>query len=259
MADFHEAFRAAMGFHDYYGRDWEAWIECLMEEGNDFGVVPKFTVPKGGTLTLRLQNVDKMNANRPHLLDRLNDDIAGVNHQRLEQGESPLIALAYQVEPNHGRMVKYGSLTLSQSVLLTGHPGLIREPYIFPLSHSGFYDVWVKEGELGAQRIHLSLGGKPGEQYGAIMQSGMKNQCHGGLLLCDPQRLTELPDDFPENDLWNFFAYGLCFSGSMQHEGWKSNAVDGNIAFVPSNEYYSIAPLIDVPGYAIFCGQSLEE
>jgi hypothetical protein len=155
-------------------------------------------------------------------------------------------------------MKKYGSLWLEHSVTLSGHPGLVADFYTFPLIQSGFYEVWVKEGETGAERIHLSLGGKPGDQHGAIVQTGMLNECHGGLLLCDPQRLTELPDDFPENDLWNFFADGLCFSGSLQHEGWKSNAADGNIVFVPSQEYYSIAPLIDVPGYAILCNQQVE-
>jgi len=87
----------------------------------------------------------------------------------------------------------------------------------------------------------------------------MLNECHGGLLLCDSSRLGKLPDDFyDDEDLWNFFADGLCFDGSLEHGDWKSNASDGNIVFVPSYEFYSIAELIGVPGYAIFCRQEAE-
>jgi hypothetical protein len=139
--------------------------------------------------------------------------------------------------------------------MLSGHPGLVADAYTFPLTQRGLYTVWADVAERGAKRIHLSLGGAPGTAHSAFLRTGMLNECHGGILLCDPRLIAELPSDLHDSDLWNFFADGLCFDGSLQEGSWKSNAADGNIVFVPSQEYYSIAPLIDVPGYAILCDQ----
>lgn len=58
---FHATFAAALGFPDFYGRNLNAWIDCLTYE--DEGMTA-FPIETGDVLTLRLQKTSVSDAPR---------------------------------------------------------------------------------------------------------------------------------------------------------------------------------------------------
>ena len=49
---FHDVFAAALGFPDFYGRNMDAWIDCLTYADEDDGM-RSVVVPPGDVLTLQ--------------------------------------------------------------------------------------------------------------------------------------------------------------------------------------------------------------
>ena len=73
-------------------------------------------------------------------------------------------------------------------------------------------------------------------------------------MICNNEKFMELGDNFEDStdtNLWNYFADGVCLKRCWEYGSWKSNSIDGNVVFIPSNEYYDIYESEN--GYIIEC------
>ncbi len=89
---FHDTFSAALGFPDFYGRNMNAWIDCLSYE--DDGITA-FRVEPGDVLTLQLHDCKPFRARCPETFEAIVDAAAFVNYRRIERDDRPILALSY--------------------------------------------------------------------------------------------------------------------------------------------------------------------
>lgn len=55
---FHDVFSGVFGFPDFYGRNMDAWIDCLTSLDDPAAGMSKIHAPEGGMVTLQLDGVD---------------------------------------------------------------------------------------------------------------------------------------------------------------------------------------------------------
>jgi hypothetical protein len=84
---FHTAFAEALKFPDFYGRNGNAWIDCLTYD--DDGMSVPFPRP-GGLLVIRLGNAADFAVRCPDQLKALISWTAAVNDRRREDGTAQL-------------------------------------------------------------------------------------------------------------------------------------------------------------------------
>ncbi|MEL6464325.1 MAG: barstar family protein [Pseudomonadota bacterium] len=101
--DFHDVFAAAFGFPDFYGRNENAWIDCMGDLDNPSTGMTKVFVDPGKCLTLQIKNAKAMKRDVPNIWDLLTDYAAFVNWSRIELGQEAVLALSYH-EQDRGEM-----------------------------------------------------------------------------------------------------------------------------------------------------------
>jgi hypothetical protein len=91
---FHDVWADVLGFPDFYGRNMDAWIDCLtyVDEGDGMSNV---VVADGDVLTLRLDEGKAFRDRCPDLYAAIVECAAFVNWRRLEMGQRAIIALAF--------------------------------------------------------------------------------------------------------------------------------------------------------------------
>jgi hypothetical protein len=90
---FHAVFAEALGFPDFYGRNMNAWIDCMSDLGE--GGMADVAASESDPLVIWLDRVDAM---PEEVLRALTDCTAFVNWRNGEAG-SARIALAYHRSP----------------------------------------------------------------------------------------------------------------------------------------------------------------
>jgi RNAse (barnase) inhibitor barstar len=89
---FHDVFAEAFSFPDFYGRNMNAWIDCL----TDFdGSMTSISLPPGGVLTFQLDDVDGFAARCPEQYAAVVECAAFVNWRRVQCGEPSVLALSF--------------------------------------------------------------------------------------------------------------------------------------------------------------------
>jgi len=91
---FHDVFAEALGFPDFYGRNMDAWIDCLTYADEEDGM-RNVTVSSGDVLALQLEDVDTFAQRCPEQYAALVECAAFVNWRRIETGQRPILALSY--------------------------------------------------------------------------------------------------------------------------------------------------------------------
>lgn len=89
---FHDASRAAFGFPDFYGRNMDAWVDCLSTLRDDDGM-SSFMLGADEMLEIELLHAKILRQNAPDILDALEDCTAEINERYLENGEQPALTL----------------------------------------------------------------------------------------------------------------------------------------------------------------------
>ncbi|NVJ66761.1 MAG: barstar family protein [Gammaproteobacteria bacterium] len=100
MADedsFHEVFKRTFGFPDFYGKNFDAWIDCMTYLDDPNSGMAKVNVSHGEICTLNLINAKNFHKNAKSLFHTLNELVAFVNYRRIEMNENPLLAISYFV------------------------------------------------------------------------------------------------------------------------------------------------------------------
>ena len=87
---FHAVSQAAFGFPEFYGRNMDAWIDCLtyLDDG-----MSRFDLPKHETLTIEVRGAHAFAERCPELALALMSAVAFVNHRNLEAGETARLIL----------------------------------------------------------------------------------------------------------------------------------------------------------------------
>ena len=97
---FHDEFASAFGFPDFYGRNMNAWIDCMTSLDSPEDGMTNVHAVKGHVLTLQLENVAPFRKRHPDLFSALIQCGAFVNWRRIEVGESAVLAISFRDEEN---------------------------------------------------------------------------------------------------------------------------------------------------------------
>ncbi len=89
---FHAACREAFGFPDFYGRNMDAWIDCLtyLDEGDGMS---RFTLAAGETLCIEVRDAESFGDRMPEQALALMTATAAVNQRYIEGGKPPMLML----------------------------------------------------------------------------------------------------------------------------------------------------------------------
>ena len=89
---FHEEFKEAMGFPDFYGMNMNAWIDCLtyLDEGDGMS---RFHLEAGEMLHIEIPDAAGFKSRQPEIFDVLVDCTACVNSRQVEIGKTPTLSL----------------------------------------------------------------------------------------------------------------------------------------------------------------------
>lgn len=91
-AGFHAQCKAAFGFPDFYGRNMDAWIDCLSGLRADDGM-SSFSLGPDDVLEIEVLHADILRKSAPAILAALEECVAEVNGRYAECGEKPALGL----------------------------------------------------------------------------------------------------------------------------------------------------------------------
>jgi len=92
---FHDIFAAAFGFPAFYGRNMDAWIDCMTCLDDSEAGMTSIHVPAGDVVVIHLSAADWMKRQCPEIFDALVECAAFVNYRRIDKGEQAVLALAF--------------------------------------------------------------------------------------------------------------------------------------------------------------------
>lgn len=90
-------FERVLGFPDFYGRNMNAWVDCLTSADalGDGMVGANVVAAEGDVLTLALEDPASFASRCPEQYEAVIECSALVNWRRLEVGERPILALPF--------------------------------------------------------------------------------------------------------------------------------------------------------------------
>ena len=93
---FHTIFAEAFGFPGYYGRNMNAWIDCLTYLNDPDGCDTRIKAEPGRVVVLQLQHMRDFSKRCPELYAAIVDCAAFVNCRLIATGQPPTLALAWR-------------------------------------------------------------------------------------------------------------------------------------------------------------------
>ena len=94
-AGLHTALCEAFGFRATYGKNLDALVDCLTHLDNAKAALSRVQVLPGQVALLVLDHADAATNQQAAQLQALVDAVAFVNWRRLENGQPPIVAVAY--------------------------------------------------------------------------------------------------------------------------------------------------------------------
>jgi len=94
---FHSVFAQAFGFPAFYGRNMDAWIDCLGYLDDPSAEMTSVHVQSGHTLALVIDNAQSFKLRCPDQFAALVECAAYVNWRVINGGDPPPLALAFNV------------------------------------------------------------------------------------------------------------------------------------------------------------------
>jgi RNAse (barnase) inhibitor barstar len=92
---FHDVFAETFGFPDFYGRNMNAWIDCMTYLDDPLAGMSSVHAQPHETLVLQLEDVDSLAARCPELYSAIIECSAFVNWRRIEMGGYAVLALSF--------------------------------------------------------------------------------------------------------------------------------------------------------------------
>jgi hypothetical protein len=90
---FHSVFQSTLGFPDFYGRNMDAWNDCMTYVDDPPSGMTSVSVREGEVLVLRIDGAPDFRHRCPEQSEALVECSAFVNFRRMERGAAPVIAL----------------------------------------------------------------------------------------------------------------------------------------------------------------------
>lgn len=87
---FHDVFTSLLGFPSYYGRNMDAWIDCMSNPDSDCSLLG---FEDGDAITLRVANAEALKAAAPGVYAALVECAAFVNERCDLTGQRPMVKL----------------------------------------------------------------------------------------------------------------------------------------------------------------------
>ncbi len=92
---FHDVFAELLGFPGFYGRNMDAWIDCMTSIDDPKSGLTRLHVSKGGVVVLSLADATGLATRCPEIYDAIVECSAFVNYRRLQVGEPPVLVLSF--------------------------------------------------------------------------------------------------------------------------------------------------------------------
>jgi Barstar (barnase inhibitor) len=92
---FHSVFVETMGFPDFYGRNMNAWIDCMSYLDDVGGGMSRFTVSSGEVFHLEVADAGDFRRRLPEIFQALIEGAEFVNKRRVDAGAAPILSLVW--------------------------------------------------------------------------------------------------------------------------------------------------------------------
>jgi len=94
-ATFHDVFAEDFGFPGFYGRNMDAWIDCMTYLDDPSAEMTEVHAPAERVVVLQLEHVDDFATRCPEQFEAIVDCAAFVNWRRIETGAPAVLALSF--------------------------------------------------------------------------------------------------------------------------------------------------------------------
>ena len=91
---FHQIFKVTFGFPDFYGRNMNAWIDCMTDIDDKETRMTKVWINKTDTLVIALTNSDDFKERCSDIYLALLECSAFINARKIESDQQAMIAIA---------------------------------------------------------------------------------------------------------------------------------------------------------------------
>jgi RNAse (barnase) inhibitor barstar len=92
---FHDVFAELFGFPEFYGRNMDAWIDCMTSLDSPEDAMTTVHAAPGGVVTLHLEEAHDFALRCPDQYAALVECAGFVNWRRIEAGEPAILAVSF--------------------------------------------------------------------------------------------------------------------------------------------------------------------
>jgi RNAse (barnase) inhibitor barstar len=92
---FHSVFAKALGFFDGYGKNMDAWIDCMGYLDDPSPSLTTVKINFGEVLNLEILHTRDFQRRNPEIFSKLVDCTVSVNWRRVNDGKPPLLSLTF--------------------------------------------------------------------------------------------------------------------------------------------------------------------
>jgi RNAse (barnase) inhibitor barstar len=92
---FHRVFADVMGFPEFYGRNMNAWIDCMSSLDSPDDGMTKIHCAPPDIVVLQLDDVESFRERNREIYDALFECVSFVNERRLKLDEPIVLALSF--------------------------------------------------------------------------------------------------------------------------------------------------------------------
>lgn len=89
---FHDECQRAFGFPEFYGRNLDAWVDCLSYLRDADGMT-RFKLDSNEKLEITILHAAQMREEVPDIFDEISFCVGGINERYQDYGEEPALAL----------------------------------------------------------------------------------------------------------------------------------------------------------------------
>jgi hypothetical protein len=94
---FHDEFVQAFGFPKFYGRNMNAWIDCMSSLDAPEDGLSSVHVSRGDVIALCITAAADLRVRCPDIYEALIECSAFVNWRRIEKGEQAVLTLSFNI------------------------------------------------------------------------------------------------------------------------------------------------------------------
>ncbi len=90
----HTTFQEAFGFPKFYGRNMNAWIDCMGSLDAAEDGLTRVHAPPGGVIVVQLDHSESLKSRAPEVMHAILEDGAFINFRRLQSGDPPNLLIS---------------------------------------------------------------------------------------------------------------------------------------------------------------------